>query len=456
MQNPTISFLQLTDPYKYLGRVGLVLVSLIAGQWFLSEVFQLPGSGLAVVFLGAGVWFFSKPMKVGFQSPSSVQGWVRRCREVLDQFEKLEEADLSLRKRTKRVNDLERILDRSEPQSIAFVGAKGCKYPEKKKVETAFQGAHPLNLVWSSALPLKDKAWNWPNALYQQDLLVYALPLPLRAADLLWLEKVPADQNAWIMVFWPEKNSWKGELKALNAQLPTRWLNKVIRWSGEEQDMNHLLSPIKRILEQPKRNIEKTRLRLLSQLHTSWQADLECLRRQKFNEVQQRTQWIVAGAVFASPVPTTDLLALAVVNGLMIQEMANIWSCSWRPETLQVVARQLAGAALAQGVVEWSGHALLSVAKLHGSSWLAAGTFQALSAAYLTRVVGRSMSDWLAINNGVAEPDLEALKQQASKLVSDAAAQEKMDWSVFLKQAKGWMEDRTIEPNLEASFLDAC
>ena len=76
------------------------------------------------------------------------------------------------------------------------------------------------------------------------------------------------------------------------------------------------------------------------------------MRREKFSDVQNRTQWIVAGAVFASPVPTTDLLALAVVNGLMIQEMADIWSCSWRPETLQVIARQLAGAALAQGVVE--------------------------------------------------------------------------------------------------------
>ena len=62
----------------------------------------------------------------------------------------------------------------------------------------------------------------------------------------------------------------------------------------------------------------------------------------------------------------------------MIKEMADIWSCSWKPDVMQVVAKQMVGVALAQGVVEWSGQALLSVAKLHGSSWLAAGTMQAL------------------------------------------------------------------------------
>ena len=138
----------------------------------------------------------------------------------------------------------------------------------------------------------------------------------------------------------------------------------------------------------------------------------------------------------------------------MIKEMAGIWSCSWRSESLQVVARQLAGAALAQGVVEWSGQALLGVAKLHGSSWLAAGTLQALSAAYLTRVVGRSMADWMALNNGVAEPDLEALKRQAPQLVAIAAEQERVNWAGFLKQASNWINDRDLDPSFETSFVE--
>ena len=122
--------------------------------------------------------------------------------------------------------------------------------------------------------------------------------------------------------------------------------------------------------------------------------------------------------------------------------MAVIWSCPWKPETLQVIAKQLAGAALAQGVLEWSGQALIGASKLHGGTWLAAGTLQSLSAAYLTRVVGRSMADWMAMNNGVAKPDMLALKEAAPGLVARAAAEERVDWSGFLKQATTWIDNQ--------------
>ena len=64
---------------------------------------------------------------------------------------------------------------------------------------------------------------------------------------------------------------------------------------------------------------------------------------------------------------------------------------------------------------------------------------QALSAAYLTRVVGRSMADWLALNVGVKEPDLEMLKRQAPLLVARASEEERLDWSAFLTQSRSWL-----------------
>ena len=133
-------------------------------------------------------------------------------------------------------------------------------------------------------------------------------------------------------------------------------------------------------------------------------------------------------------------MALSIqVNGLMIKEMSKIWSSKMKPELLEAVSRQLAMAAIAQGVVEWSGQSLLSLAKLDGSSWVAAGTIQALSAAYLTRVVGTSMADWMALNNGVSKPDLELLKVQAPQLIANAAEKEKVDWPSFILQSKNWI-----------------
>ena len=214
--------------------------------------------------------------------------------------------------------------------------------------------------------------------------------------------------------------------------------------------MTKVLASIKKHLDFTENNVEATKQRLLSRLHSSWQKDLEKLRREKFQVIQTKSQWIVAGVVFASPIPSTDLLSVAVINGLMIKEMSKLWSCKMKPELLEVVARQLVVAAIAQGVVEWSGQSLLSMAKLDGSSWIAAGTIQALSAAYLTRVVGRSMSDWMALSNGVAEPDLELIKQQAPQLVLKAAELERVDWVGFIKQSKDWIQSQSNEYKIKS------
>ncbi len=262
------------------------------------------------------------------------------------------------------------------------------------------------------------------------------------ANDLLWINTIPEDQPSWLLVSWFDNDTWNNQLSCLKSQLPIRWHERILLCkSSEEQKIRESLLPIRGVLIEQEKNIEITRHRLLKRLHMSWQSDLEILRRDKFKAVLKRTQWLVAGAVFASPVATVDLLSLTAVNGVMIKEMSEIWSCSCRLDSLQVVASQLAKAAIAQGVVEWSGQALLGVAKLDGSSWLATGAFQALSAAYLTRVVGSSMADWMALNNGVSEVDLESLKQQAPSFVEKALEKEKLDWNLFINQAKEWLKD---------------
>ena len=147
--------------------------------------------------------------------------------------------------------------------------------------------------------------------------------------------------------------------------------------------------------------------------------------------------------MFASPLASVDLLAVAVANGLMIREMATIWGSTAKIELLQEAAAQLARVALAQGVVEWTGQTLLGLAKLDGGTWLVAGSMQALSAAYLTRVVGRSMADWLALSAGVAEPDLVELRQRAPLLVAQAAEEERLNWNDFLQDSRRWLLQAT-------------
>ena len=424
-------------------RRALLSVGVIGtGQWLLSDVMHIPGGGLGVA-AAAGLWWLARPVKQpSFREPASLKGWIQRCEEVLSQFEQLE-AELGLQGlHTPREKELRRIEDFDAPLSLGVVATEGSGLPSTVHLQQALAGVSSLDLCLANPLPVTSRSWSWPDDLQELDVLMHVLSLPLRAADLLWLDQLPADRPVWLLLRSSSDLTAEDHLEALCCQLPERWHQFLLPWSGEALELRGVLQPVRQQLMRSQRVRQGTRQRLLSSLHRRWQAELETLRRERFRLLLQRSQWIVAGVVIASPVPSVDLLAVAVGNGLMVKEMATIWGCSWSAEVLQVVARQLGSAALAQGVVELSGQALLGLAKLDGASWIAAGAMQGLSAAYLTRVVGVSMADWMALNAGVAEPDLEELKRQAPLLVARAAEQERLNLPGFAQQAREWIQDR--------------
>ena len=149
------------------------------------------------------------------------------------------------------------------------------------------------------------------------------------------------------------------------------------------------------------KNIENTKKRLLKELHVAWQSEIEGIRRMQLKGIQRKNQILVATTVFLSPIPSIDVMAMTVLNSLMIKEIKSIWGCNWSPEILDKVSKEILKTAIAQGVIEWSGQTLIGITKLHGPNWLVSGTFQAVSAAYLTRVVSSSLADFMAITKGV-------------------------------------------------------
>ena len=75
---------------------------------------------------------------------------------------------------------------------------------------------------------------------------------------------------------------------------------------------------------------------------------------------------------------------------------------------------------------------VIGISKVHGPHWLIAGSLQAISAAYLTRVVSRSLADFMAISKGVLEPDLDFIKSNSSKVVENAFQNEKINWKSLM------------------------
>ena len=423
----------MVPPTSLLRPLAVAGVGLLAGQWLISDVMHVPGGGLGLLAAGGVViWLGRKPSQPRFAAPVSLDGWINRCQDVLDQFARFEQqpsADLARR------SDLKAVVDRTGPVRMAMVTLGALQGPDQEDLSRSLSGPLPLSLSLCHPLITDDGSRSWPRGLVDQDLILFILNAPLLASDLLWLQQVPDNQPAWLLVASDAQEPSTDALASLRDDLPARWRERTLVLDPS-MTLRTALAPLRRSLKQAS---TETRPRLLADLHRRWQRDLESLRRDRFLQVQQRTQWVVAGSVLASPVPSLDLLAVAVANGLMIKEMGEIWGTSLQPDVLREAATQLARVALAQGVVEWTGQTLLGLAKLDGGSWLIAGAMQALSAAYLTRVVGRSMADWLAINAGVDELDLAALKQQAPLLVARAAEEERMNWNGFVQQSRDWL-----------------
>jgi uncharacterized protein (DUF697 family) len=313
-------------------------------------------------------------------------------------------------------------------------------------LSTALRGPEPLTLHWARPLPPTSDRWRWPEPFASCDALIYCLSGPLMAADLRWLQALPDALPLWLLLNPGGPGRGEAASAELIAQLGLEPAPPVRCWS-DPADLSVALQPLARLCADAAPRLRRQRqLRSLEDLHGRWQGQLEQLRRSHFQGLQQRTQWLVAAGVVAAPLPSLDLLVLAVANGLMVKEMARLWDCSWSAEQLRAVALELARASLMLGVVEWSTQALAAAVKWHGATWVLGSGVQALSAAYLTRVVGRAMADSLARSVGVSEPDLQRLRREAPLLVARAAEQERIDWTGFLRQGQRWLAEQAGPP----------
>ncbi len=387
---------------------------------------------------GGALWLLRPRRRPGL-ADTDLAGWLGRLEALLPQFEALG-ADGD--GRPGRLALLRGQLSGEAPQ-LALVGMGPADPVLRQQLAGLLHSPAGITVHWAEPLPRWSEGWRWPLVFEQCDLLLHHLEAPLAAAPLRWIEAMPEGQPAWLLVATGPAADREDLRRELLAQLPAGCGPRLMLWDGTAAGLEAALQPLmEALIQAPGALRQATRLRLARGLHREWQAELERLRRQRLDGLLQRTQWAVAAGVVAAPLPSLDLLVLAVANGLMLQEMAKLWQCPWTLEQLRTAAAELARASLALGVVEWSSQSLAGLLKLHGATWLVGGAVQALSAAYLTRVVGRAMADVLALSSGVSEPDLERLKREAPLIVARAAETERLDWQHFLQQGRHWLREQ--------------
>ena len=413
-------------------KANIIVVFLLFGfsEWIISDLFNFSGGNLGFILLCFGGYFYFKSDQPKFNEPKDLNGWIKTCNEEIDFLDEFEEKNNLENKTNLRKNLLLEIIENHKKQLITIIGNKGNHFYETLIKKYFKDGTYQLKIINNLPSLSNDEELN--KQIYQSDVVLYHLIPPLTAKSLLFLNKLPKDIGLWLMTSSPKNNFEKEQIDELKSEIPTPLKQKIINIDLKNILINNIPIALRINTFAPGITIESTQKRLLRELHSKWQAEIEVIRRIKLKEVQKKNQIIVAASVFASPVPSIDVLSMTVLNALMINEIKSIWGCTWSPEILEKISKEILKTAITQGVVEWSGQTLLGISKFHGPNWLIAGSFQAISAAYLTRVVSRSLADFMAINKGVSEPDLEYIKTNSEKFVQNAFISEKINWQSFL------------------------
>nr|WP_254216993.1 GTP-binding protein [Synechococcus sp. CCY 9618] len=142
------------------------------------------------------------------------------------------------------------------------------------------------------------------------------------------------------------------------------------------------------------------------------QALLDRQRRSDATTIVDRYMWIGAGVVMVTPLPGIDLLGTAAVNAQMVVEIGKVYGVSLSRETAQDLAlsvgRTLAGLGLVKGGVGLISSAL----SLNLPTLLVSRAIQAVSAAWLTRVAGRSFITYFRQNQDWGDGGLQEVLQR--------------------------------------------
>ncbi|MCL2928585.1 MAG: DUF697 domain-containing protein [Trichodesmium sp. MAG_R01] len=160
-------------------------------------------------------------------------------------------------------------------------------------------------------------------------------------------------------------------------------------------EISQLTEKLNQLLEEEREKLVwATTIRKAEIFRLEAQNILNKIRKERALPVIEKYQWIAAATAFANPVPALDLLATAAINTQLIVDLSTIYEQKFSIEKGKQVAGTMAELMLKLGLVELSTKTLTTLLKSNSLTFVAGGAFQAVSAAYLTRVAGMSLVEY--------------------------------------------------------------
>ena len=175
-------------------------------------------------------------------------------------------------------------------------------------------------------------------------------------------------------------------------------LAAILRSEGEDLVADNILLQSQRLGEEARSLIDKQ-------------------QRKQADKIIDRFQWIGAGAVVVTPLPVLDLLATAAVNAQMVVEIGKVYGCELNMERGRELALSLAKTLVSLGIVKGAVKMLSTALQFNVATYFIGKTIQGITAAYLTRIAGKSFVEYFRQNLDWGDGGITEVVQEQFKLV---------------------------------------
>lgn len=172
----------------------------------------------------------------------------------------------------------------------------------------------------------------------------------------------------------------------------------ILRAEGEDLVADNILLQSQRLGDEARRLIDKQ-------------------RRRQADQIIDRYQWIGAGVIAVTPVPVVDLLATAAVNAQMVVEIGKVYGSELNLDRGRELALSLGKTLVSLGIVKGAVQLLSTALQFTVATYLIGKSIQGVSAAYLTRIAGKSFIEYFRQNQDWGDGGMAEVVQQQFRLV---------------------------------------
>lgn len=194
------------------------------------------------------------------------------------------------------------------------------------------------------------------------------------------------------------------------------WLEKP------SPELNELLNRLPIIINKERESLVLTTVyRQVIVLQDNIKTRLNNFRKKQALPIIEKYQWIAATTAFANPVSSLDLLATAAINTQLLIDLSEIYQQKLSLNKAKTSSITIAKSMVQLGIVEFSTQTLGSMLKTNALTYVAGGIVQGVSAAYLTRIAGLSLIEYLEIekNDNKDSFNIDQLKEKIKAIFKE-------------------------------------